>query len=436
MAQIRPIKFTDSLNRPVNDGTVWIYEFGKAYDDPLALLPLTDAKTGNQTSNPFRTNSDGFAVNQDGERINPTTSATRWGLRGVNSSGVLVYDLPAQWSDTFAAGGESSPVVDASFNNFEDASSGAKAQNLADFNFIFIRSQGGAGWENTVDGPVNSFYAHATGGPVGDPSTGTPELFYDSQGKEWAMSDISTAPYVDLPADIQANADAIAALPASLKGYIFGLRTSSSDGSTVAIEEGSCSDSTGTIIFNLAAGAGNIQSRIDAGGNLSGDDSPLASTRYYTFLVSEADGSNIKIAFDVDVNAANALSEWTAETGNDYTLYREIGILITSQLSTIYSFTYNPKTLRLSGADGNKGFNVYRDSGRVEQWGRGQPITSGANVSLLIEMPSTNYILTASYDSGSGNFAAIIIGSKQTGLFNVTTANPTSINWYAISVDF
>jgi len=213
MAQIRPIKFTDSLNRPVNDGTVWIYEFGKGYDDPLALLPLTDAKTGNQTSNPFRINSDGFAVNQDGERINPTTSATRWGLRAVNSSGVLIYDLPAQWSDTFAAGGETSPAVDASFNNFEDASSGVKAQDLADFNFIFIRSQGGAGWENTVDGPVNSFYAHATGGPVGDPSTGTPELFYDLQGKEWAMSDISTAPYVDLPENITettANTDAIA----------------------------------------------------------------------------------------------------------------------------------------------------------------------------------------------------------------------------------
>ena len=203
MPQIRPIKYTDSLGRPVNAATVYVYEVGKAYNDPLALLELTDAKTGSQTSNPFFTDADGFPVNKDDDTINPTTSASRWGLYAVNSNGVVIYDLPVQWSDTFAAGGSSEAPVDASFNNFTDMIQ----EDLASFDFIFCKSQGSAGWENTTAGPVNSFYAHATGGAIGAPSTGTPELFYDSAGKEWAMSDISTVPYVDLPAAIAAIED-------------------------------------------------------------------------------------------------------------------------------------------------------------------------------------------------------------------------------------
>jgi len=217
MPQIRPQVFEDNQGLPLKDAYVYIYKVGQDFEDPLARLPLNDAKTDTQVSNPFRTNANGSPVNNTGDAVTvvPTTSATRWGMyvTYANRAPVDHYNLPVQWSDTFAAGGESSPPVDASFNNFEDATSGVKAQDLADYDFIFIRSQGGAGWENTVDGPVNSFYAHATGGAVGDPSTGTPELFYDLQGKEWAMSNISTAPYVDLPENITqttANTDAIA----------------------------------------------------------------------------------------------------------------------------------------------------------------------------------------------------------------------------------
>jgi len=198
MPQIRPVRYFDDLGRPADKASIYIYEVGKAWNDPGALLALTDAENGADLDNPFTTDENGFPVNTNGDRINPTVANTRWGLRGVNQNGVVIYDLPVQWSDTFGVGGADEIPVDATFNNFTDMIQ----QDLAAFDFIFCKSQGSSGWENTSAGPDKSFYAHATGGPIGAPSTGTPDLFYDSLGKEWAMSDISNIPYNETPTNV------------------------------------------------------------------------------------------------------------------------------------------------------------------------------------------------------------------------------------------
>lgn len=334
MPQIRPIRFTDDLGNPVAGATIYVYEVGKAYTDPNALLTLTDAENGSTISNPFSTDANGFPINATtGARINPFTTAQRWGLYGVNANGVEVYDLPVQVSDTYASGGAADAMVDASFNNFTDL----LQEDLAAYSFIFVKSQGSSGWENTTNGPEKSFYAYATGGAIGSPSAGTPDLFYDSQGKEWAMADISDIPY-------NVNANAISSLK---KGHIFGIATSSSDGDTVDITDGNCTDSAGNVIITVSSGSADIKNRIDSGGNLAGAASPSADTTYYLFVVSEADGTNPRFAFDSSLTATNALSEWSTETGETYTLYRLIGFALTDSTPDIIAFQHTGSRWRL-----------------------------------------------------------------------------------------
>lgn len=329
MPQIRPVRYLDSLGRPVDKASVYIFEVGKAWNDPNALLTVIDAENGAQTDNPFTTDENGFPVNTNGDRINPAVANTRWGLYAVNANGAVIYNMPVQLSDTFDTAGGGAGTVDAEFNNFSDPSTGVLAQDLAAFDFIFIKSQGGAGWENTTAGPVKPFYAHATGGAIGTPSTGTPDLFYDSQGKEWAMSDISDIPYNINPDNIQNLYD----------GYLYGIDTSSSDGDTVDVTAGKCADSTGALIIDVAAQNIDITQTITSGsGNRSGTYD--ADTTYYIFVVSEADGTNPKLAFDKSLTASGALADWGTQTGNTYTLYRLIGFALTDATPDIIAFQH------------------------------------------------------------------------------------------------
>lgn len=63
-----------------------------------------------------------------------------------------------------------------------------------------------------------------------------------------------------------------------------------------------------------------------------------ADTWYRVFICAEADGTNPKLAFDTSATAANALSEWSTQTGNSYTIYRRIGWVLTDSSSNIVAF--------------------------------------------------------------------------------------------------
>ena len=129
--------------------------------------------------------------------------------------------------------------------------------------------------------------------------------------------------------NIATNTASIASIEASpIDGYIFGIDTSSSDGDTVDITVGKCADSTGAEIIDVAAQSADIKNRISAGGNLAGSAAPAINSTYFMFVVSEADGSEPRIAFDLLITAGDALSEWSTETGNTYTLYRLIGFAV------------------------------------------------------------------------------------------------------------
>ena len=220
----------------------------------------------------------------------------------------------------------------------------AKTTDLSDFDLIFVQSLT-PGWEDTPTGPVDGFYAHSDG-TTGTPNTGDENQFFDAAGNGWTRDDnqrIDEQEITDLD-------DSITALENTYSGYIFGINTRASDGDTVDVTAGKCADSTGVLVMDVTAQSIDIKNRIDAEGNLSGSDAPTADSTYFIFVVSEADGSNVRLAFDLSANATNALSEWSAETGETYTLYRLIGFAPVNATSDIFNFFHTDNQWSFSGA--------------------------------------------------------------------------------------
>lgn len=129
---------------------------------------------------------------------------------------------------------------------------------------------------------------------------------------------------------------------ASIYNLKTGLKLSNNSGtpaSIIDVAAGSCSDSGNACVMTLSA-----TTQTDISVNIGSGDGgfPAAltltnSTWYRVFLVSEADGSNPKLAYDTSATAANALSEWSTATGNTYNKYRRIGWVYYSS-SSINSF--------------------------------------------------------------------------------------------------
>lgn len=122
------------------------------------------------------------------------------------------------------------------------------------------------------------------------------------------------------------------------KGFFWGVDTSSSNNNDINLTEGLVADTTGSYLLTVAAQTANLKSRITSGGNLAGGSTPSAGATYYGFVVAEADGSNPKIGYDSDINATNALADWSTQTGNTYTLYRLIDLVPINGSSNIRKF--------------------------------------------------------------------------------------------------
>ena len=147
--------------------------------NPANQLNITDAETGNTVSYPFYVNALGRYQNENGQQITPIIDEQSYAIRVISPAGGVLYSRQNEPGDVFSSGGGG---ADATFNNFNAALNA----DLTDFDSIFIESLN-AGWENTVDGPTGGFAAHATG-ITGTPSTGTPESFFDANGKGFAKT--------------------------------------------------------------------------------------------------------------------------------------------------------------------------------------------------------------------------------------------------------
>jgi len=180
-----PITFLDSDGNPAYLFQVYI---GKPNLNPRLSankLVLTDTVSGAAISNPFTVGIDGRPRNANGERVNPTITEPNCSIALDSPGGSEEWAYADIRSDAFGLASGSGEMVDTTFNNFPVA----QATDLSSFNFIFIQSETAA-WEGTAVGPVNSYYSFRTGS-TGAAGTGTFDLFYDADGNEWKIAEIS-----------------------------------------------------------------------------------------------------------------------------------------------------------------------------------------------------------------------------------------------------
>ncbi len=182
--QIRPLQFTnDPRGAPAVE---YEYHIGTAFNDPTIdenKLTVKDGINGSDTSNPFFINSVGLFQNKAGQQISPWIDESEYAVTVLSPSGGLRYADPNFTSDIVSATGRQDTVVDQVFNNFTIT----LTADLSPYDTIYVESFA-AGWEDTVNGPIDGFYAHADG-TTGTPSTGTPAAFFDSGGNGWREDD-------------------------------------------------------------------------------------------------------------------------------------------------------------------------------------------------------------------------------------------------------
>lgn len=329
-----PFIQVDAQGLPAN---AYEMHIGRPNENPLNpdnKLVVYNGNGGAQVSNPFYFDAYGRPINSNGHKINPWIDEETYSYVVLSPSGGQFDAEEEVSSDRITSGDVDQSVVDATFNNLNDVTTGALYQDLSAYETVYIQSLN-SGWEGSVTGPQDGFYAHKDG-TTGPSSTGDENQFFDAAGNGWTRDDrqrIDEATITSIENDING-------LQNTYSGYIYGINTSSSDGDTVAVTAGKCADSTGALVIDVGAQSADIKNRISAGGNLSGAASPSADTTYFLFVVSEADGTNPKLAFDTSLTATNALSEWSTETGNAYTLYRLIGFALTDGTPDIKGFNH------------------------------------------------------------------------------------------------
>ena len=200
-----PATWLDSNTNAAVDFKVYISQPNTDPKDASKQLAITDSASGEVVSNYFVINPDGYAKNQNGQPVLPIIQEQEYAILFESVGGGQQYAYPHVKGDAFGltGGGSGTAMVDEVYNNFP----AAQAADLTAFNLIFVQSKE-SGWEATAEGPEYSYYSYYTGG-VGPAGTGTFDLFYDSQGNEWKITENSQLPLTN-EADIATNAAAIA----------------------------------------------------------------------------------------------------------------------------------------------------------------------------------------------------------------------------------
>ncbi len=213
--QIRPLtQFLDAIGRPAADYRIYIGKPNQNPKDDAFKEVINDVATGTVVSNPFTIDRAGFCKNKNGQLIQPNIQTNQYSILVESPAGGQVYSYPVQQGDLFGfegggGGGDSDLIVDAKYNNYEEA----LGVDLRPNNLIYIQSET-PNWEATPDGPLNGYFAYYTGG-VGQAGSGTPELFYDQNGDEWKR----TSSYIEDDIDVYAERTII--LPAQSPSISF-----------------------------------------------------------------------------------------------------------------------------------------------------------------------------------------------------------------------
>lgn len=180
--QIRPPNtYLDASANPAISYTVHIGKVNTNPETEINKLVLTDASSGVTVSNPYIINVDGHSINTNGQLVNPQCEEEAYSIKFNSPGGGTNYPYENIKSDAFGITGATS-TADKVFNNFPLAQS----QDLSTFDIIYIQAKT-AGWEATLDGPDESYYAYRTGAS-GSPGTGTFDSFFDSAGNGWEMT--------------------------------------------------------------------------------------------------------------------------------------------------------------------------------------------------------------------------------------------------------
>ena len=210
--QIRPPNvWQDSNTNAAVDFKVYISQPNTDPKDPSKQLSITDSASGEVVSNYFVINPDGYAKNQNGQGVLPVIQEQEYAILFESVGGGQQWAYPHVKGDAFGltGGGTGTAMVDEVYNNFP----AAQAADLTAFDLIFIQSKE-AGWEGTAVGPEYSYYSYYTGN-VGAPGTGTFDLFYDSEGNEWKITENSQLPLTNEDG-VATNAAAIAVNAANI----------------------------------------------------------------------------------------------------------------------------------------------------------------------------------------------------------------------------
>jgi len=344
--QIESIPFTaDPQGLPAKG---YAYHIGLPNENPVTddnKKKVFDGNGGPETSNPFYVDTYGHFINNNGESINPWIDSESYSITVLSPNGAQLLSIPNYNSDSISPDDIEGAIVDAVVNSLNDGTTGAKVLDLSAYAYIYVQSIE-SGWEDTVPGAIGGFYAHRDG-TFGQAGSGDQNQFYDATGTGFTR-DLEQKVKVDgstIEVDTATNEISVIPTASATAGYIYGLDTSCSNGDDVSVLSGRCDlidSATGLssgVIVSLPAQSADIKLSISSGGNRA-SFSLLASTTYYLFVVSESDGSNPKLAFDTDITASNALSEWGIETGESYTLYRLISFSVTDSTPDILNFNH------------------------------------------------------------------------------------------------
>jgi len=283
----------------------------------------------------------------------------------------------------------------------------AKGRDLTEFDVVYVESLT-ANWENTIAGPNAGFYAHSDG-TTGTPSTGDENQFFDSAGNGFTRDGtqrIDESIIEDIESDISdLQTDILAAtVPFDRGGFVVSYASVAENN----ITSGKCSDSSSSRILTGSAETINLNSTIGGGGNRPSAVSLANDTWYHIFIVTEADGSNYRYAYDTSETAVNALAAWSTETGNSYTLYRGLRSVKTNGSSEIIE-------------DFEIGDKIYR-SGKNTQLSTS---TSTSPLAITLETPTdirTQAVLSvdsnATAGGGSGNTCTLQVRDvNSSGIF-------------------
>ncbi len=184
---VRPPFFhPDTLGNPAIEWRVYVGKPNLSPRQEINQLDVLDLETGNQVSQPYFINVDGYPVNSNGQKITPVIDQQEYSLRFESPAGGSPFEWKRLIGDGLSGsdGGGGNGIPDAVLNNLQQG----LGQDLNAANYVFIKAEN-SGWEGTATGAdISSFYYRD--GTVDIPSAGTGDSgqWFDAAGVRYTLA--------------------------------------------------------------------------------------------------------------------------------------------------------------------------------------------------------------------------------------------------------